>query len=230
MSCLVAVELRSAPQVVAALINTAGEVDYRKVLPSPCPEGNDWERISFTAEALANMIVCAGNERDSPTQAAYFEKRVAELTARMSPEALEKAQIMVRNHKACGYYNDMDFALSRWGSPWNSMQSNVVLSEGYARFDAVNTCPHGVLEELSRKFPEAHLRVKYVSEEYGFDCGRFTLRAGEYLMREEAAKGSRVCEMTRRKWFDIACELRHGISKVLPPMEKIPELTESLAG
>lgn len=66
-----------------------------------------------------------------------------------------------------------------WGCKWNATRTYVI-SDDEVEFETPWSCPVEVLKELSRQFSGVEIYVEYADEDYGSNCGYFTLLNGEF--------------------------------------------------
>lgn len=200
-------KISTSPEVIKAIVNAEGRVDFS--LAAPFPGEFSWDSVSTAAEQLAE-IVAGVPVSDHPWIATLqrSNRSRASLADLSRDEDFEQFVQMLRNHRKCGFLHSMDFARATWGTKWNAFKSTVDESGGLASFDTAWSCPTGALAALSRRFPVADIRVTYVDEDVGSNCGTFTLRAGEVVQSDIAPSWSDMTEEERKRWTRFAREVK----------------------
>ncbi len=117
----------------------------------------------------------------------------------------KQVEAMLRNHAATRHLHEMDFARKAWGTKWNACQQTINLdaAEPTLIFETAWACPEPVLVEMSRRFPEADIRVEFADEDMGYNCGRLVLRDGQLIDRDVAPRNNRTPE-DNAKWIAFA--------------------------
>ena len=168
------------------MLNTEGRVDFETAAPFPGPCGKDWDGYARDAEEAAE-IICGVPVNDHPLLAALQAGNRRDFDIKkLSEESFEQCIGMVRNWRACGYLHPMDFNLKVWGTKWNACEPQADPEAGTCQFETAWSCPMGVLEKVSARFPDDAITVTYADEDIGSNCGTFTLKAGQMVEQDIA--------------------------------------------
>ncbi len=209
-------KIQAASHVISAMLNADGNVDFSTAAPFPGPCGADWSGISLDAEEAAE-IVCGVPVDEHPLLAAMQNaNRIRFDIKKLSGSSFEQFVGMVRNWRACGYLHPMDFARKVWGTKWNACDSSVELdvfqvnglSFGACKFDTAWSCPKGVLEKISERFPHEVITVTYADEDIGSNCGTYTLKAGQVIESDIAPSWSDMDAAQKEKWKAFAYDVK----------------------
>ena len=201
-------ELKASAAVIAAAVNQSGNFDFSLATPSPCPFGSEWNGIYGDAETAAEAVI--GKPLSShPLMRSLEARNRADIDIKkLNDESFEQFVGMLRNHRACGYLHDMDFARDAWGTKWNACESSCDIAAGTARFETAWSCPRPVFAALSKRFPDEVLTVAYADEDIGSNCGTFKLKNGEVIESDEANSWSDMTEDERTKWRAFAYQVK----------------------
>lgn len=200
-------KVQAASHVILAMLNTDGLVDFTMAAPFPGPCGADWNGISMDAE-MAAEVVCQIPLSDHPVVASLQAHNRASIDVKkMGEESFEQFIGMVRNYRACGYLHPMDFARQVWGTKWNACRPTAEPDEGRCQFETAWSCPAGVLEKISERFPDDQITVTYADEDFGSNCGTFTLLAGKVVEKDIAPSWGDLDEAGRAKWKAFAYQV-----------------------
>lgn len=200
-------KIRTKPEVIKAMVNAEGHVDF--ALLSPFPGEFPWNFVSSAAEQLA-QIVAGVPVSDHPAIAALerSNRSRASLADLGRDEDFEQFVQMLRNHRKCGFLHSMDFARATWGTKWNACESKVDEPAGLASFDTAWSCPMGALAALSKRFPESRIHVTYADEDIGSNCGTYTLHAGRVVQSDIAPYWSEMTDQEKQHWTRFAREVK----------------------
>lgn len=200
-------KVSASPNVIQAMLNKDGHVDFNSIMPSPCPHGADWGGIYSDAEAAAEAALNIALS-DHPLLAALQAANRDSLdVSKLRDDSFEQFVGMLRNYRACGYLHGMDFARKSWGTKWNACKNAADVTTGTAQFNTAWSCQKPVLIALSNRFPDEEITVAYADEDVGSNCGTFTLKAGLVVRSDEAAEWSRMSDDDRQKWKAFAYEV-----------------------
>jgi hypothetical protein len=201
-------KVKASKQVIEAMLGENSEVDFDKIIPSPCKNGNDWDGISCAAEEAAE-IACGIPFSSNPLIASLqTHNRFLSDVKSLSESDFIQFNEMVENHKDCGYLHSMDFARKEWGTKWNACNSIVNSENKEASFDTAWSCPEPIFIALSRKFPKEKIEVIYADEDIGSNCGRFILLNGDYTFSDIAPSYQKQSEKEKKKWRAFACKVK----------------------
>lgn len=85
-----------------------------------------------------------------------------------------------------------------WGTKWNSYNYPTWKKKRIA-FDTAWSMPFSVIAALSRKYPQYKIYVLFADEDWGRNCGRFTLLNGEEINSEHNFTGAgSYCKESRK--------------------------------
>lgn len=201
-------KVQASQAVIEAATNQQGRFDFSKAMPSPCIAGTDWNSISLSAETMAEAVVGRALSVSPLLRALEAQSRQDADIKKLDDESFEQFIGMLRNHRACGYLHDMDFARKEWGTKWNACESVVDAQSGTAQFDTAWACPKPIFVALSKQFPEEVITITYADEDIGSNCGVFKLKNGEVIEADEAQSWCDMSEEQKAKWTAFAYEAK----------------------
>lgn len=144
MSDHITVKLTAHDEVLNALINRNGEIDFNQIVPIP-PLKLKGQNIHGQASNLARLV---------------FEKNpwTDELTAdQLGPKAFVQFTSMLENKRKYGYYHHLECQTEMWGTKWNAYDQTI--EPGVLIFNTANNSPDPVLIQLSKRFPDEVLHI-----------------------------------------------------------------------
>lgn len=192
----------NAPQHVleAMLSDDRQSIDFNKI--ATCDFPYDWDGYYIGAQYLASEAV--GETLCVEQQS--LEDRVAKL----QDDELEQYHGMVENFKATGYLNFMKFARAVWGTKWNACRSDIdFIEQGQVMFDTAWSCPIGVFQHLSTKFPNDKITVEFADENIGYNCGTIKFLGGQIVFQNKAPSYVEWEEKEQRaQWIAFACDVQ----------------------
>lgn len=198
----------SAPKhVIESMINEAGRVDFKLILPVNLPHAG-WEYIIGDAETAAERVLNTPLSNDLLIGALEAANRAEVDVSKLSPESFSQFTGMLENYRATGYLHEMDFARKEWGTKWNAYDTKANPEDGKVTFNTAWSCPLPVLESLSKKFPTEEIKVRFADEDIGSNCGEFTLLAGEYIMENIAPSWRELTPDQQKQWCAFAYEVK----------------------
>lgn len=128
----------------------------------------------------------------------------------MSDETFEQFVMMVRNKRKHGFYHMMDYARKAWGTKWNAYdQDYCINTPTKVTFQTAWSHPAPVFVALSKKFPDAEIKVSFADEDLGCNCGNYIIKNGEMLEQDIAPKYRDMTDEDKRKWREFAFKLLH---------------------
>lgn len=77
-----------------------------------------------------------------------------------------------------GFPTWYDWSLKNWGTKWDTYDG-CSLGESSCCFQTAWTTPFPAMVALSKMLPDCEIEVEYADEDYGSNCGRYTLKNGE---------------------------------------------------
>lgn len=200
-------KVQAPSHVILAMLNAAGEVDFNNAVPFPGPCGADWNGIYLDAE-MAAEVVCQIPVSEHPMLASLQAQNRASIDIKkMAEESFEQFVGMVRNYRACGHLHPMDFARKVCGTKWNACRPTAEPDEGRCQFETAWSCPTGVLEKMSERFPNDLITVTYADEDIGSNCGTFTLKAGKVIEQDIAPNWGDLDDAGKAKWKTFAYQV-----------------------
>jgi hypothetical protein len=167
-------------------------IDFNKIMPAP-PSLNITSGTT-TDYGLAILKYRAGDTKEIMRILAYpwgakyrdaddlIEHLIADGRAN-----LEEAQMALDNIRDYGYPDWKDWSINNWGTKWNAY-SHSSREDGAIKFETAWSTPYPVMEALSRKYPEAVIKVRYADEDFGHNCGEYTFQGGD-LVEETTPEG-----------------------------------------
>lgn len=202
----VTTRVKAPAQVIQALLNEKGEIDFGMVIPW---DGSfPWNGVSGAAETCAEAVLNKPlNEHGLIASLQAESRRRADVSA-LDDEDFEQFVQMLRNHRQTGYLHQMDFARAKWGTKWNAYSQAVNLEAQEAKFDTAWSCPIPVLTKLSSAFPVALIEVQFADEDIGSNCGTIHLTAGEEVLRDVAGRWAEMNQQEREKWQAFAYQVK----------------------
>lgn len=200
-------KITAPSEVITAMLNADGKVDFNTMAPFPGPN-NDWDGIMMDAEEAAE-ILCGIPMSSHPLIASLEAGNRARFDIKkLSDESFKQFVGMVENFRACGYLHGMDFARKVWGTKWNACEPTADPEAGTASFNTAWACPEGVLVKLSERFPEAEIKVTFADEDVGSNCGTFTLKDGQPIESDIAPSWSEMTDEQKAKWKAFAYQVK----------------------
>ena len=198
-------KVQAPKEVLAALLNTEGRIDFNTVIPFAGKfEWNGIDGLAETCaeaisgEALSNHPLIASMQRDSRSRASITG---------CSDEQFEQFVQMLRNKRATGYFHTLHFARDKWGTKWNAYDQLVDLDEAVFQFDTAWSCPEPVLKALSALHPDAEITLQFADEDIGSNCGTIVFKGGEVHSSDVAGNWNEMTEAEQSKWSEFAREL-----------------------
>ena len=201
-------ELKASKAVIEAALNEDSRFDFNKIMPSPCPVGRDWNGVSLNAETAAEAVLGAQLSGNPLLRALQQDSRSRVDLKALSDDCFEQFIGMLRNHRACGFLHDMDFARASWGTKWIACDVLADLNAGIVRFDSAWSCPKPVFAALSARFPDEVLTVAYADEDIGSNCGIFKLKNGVVVESDEAGSWVEMPAAEKEKWCAFARQVK----------------------
>lgn len=199
-------KITAAPAVITAMMNAESRIDFNNI--APFPGEHNWDGISIAAEEAAEAVLGIPVDGHPLLAMLQTDSRSKIDMKTMRDEDFEQFVGMLRNHRKCGYLHSMDFARKVWGTKWNACEQSHDVSLGAASFETAWSCPHGVLEALSKRFPDEEIAVEFADEDIGSNCGSFTLKNGESIASDIAPAWRNQTADMQAKWKAFAHKVR----------------------
>lgn len=171
------------PNHVTNYLTVSGDPNSIKQLKE-LVKGEDQQFFDF------NKIIPMPKELEgttSPTrivsQAEYDEKLRLKNEGKLHEfETLPITQAMFDDYRQrFGFTDWYSWRTNHWDTKWNcySINADNWDSENTIVFQTAWSTPLAIFEELSRKFPDLSISVRYYDEDFGSNVGEFTLCGGE---------------------------------------------------
>jgi hypothetical protein len=159
-------QLDAPKEVIDSLAGKNGEVDFSSVIPMPELLEGDTSTPSIVDAAKFAMRIGA----DRPI---FGNHKPME----MSDDHFELLIRYMRCLKQYGHASWYEWSIANWGTKWNAYDIKRH-SDRKIRFQTAWNAPLAVIEALSRKFPEADLRIRWADEDDGANTGDMWCKAG----------------------------------------------------
>lgn len=101
-------------------------------------------------------------------------------------------------------YSPLEWAREHWDTKWNAYDTQR-LSDTQVQFDTAWSHPEVIVTELSIKFPDDEIKVKYADEDISYNLGEYTIRNGVEVESRDIVEGSDEA-------FDFAARIKYGMS------------------
>lgn len=201
-------KLSTTKQVIDAIVNTEGRVDFRLMCPFPGPRGEDWDGIYGDAATAAKAVLNMPFSQHPALASIENANRRDVDIKKMSETSFQQFVGMLENYRACGYLHGMAWARDKWGTKWNACDQEHDAEAGTAQFNTAWSCPTPILIELSKRFPDDEISVVYADEDIGSNCGTFTLKNGSVIKEDIAPAWRDMDEAQRAKWKAFAYQVK----------------------
>lgn len=212
-------KVKAPSHVISAMIGAEGRIDFDVMAPFPGPV--KFDGIFGDAETAAEAVLGLPLDGHPLIGRLQAGNRANIDVSKFTDESFEQFVGMLRNHRACGYLHDMDFARKVWGTKWNACEPQHDVEAGTAEFETAWSCPMGLLEMLSKRFPDDEIEVQYADEDIGSNVGELTLKAGIPVKAKHAPCWSDMTADQKTFWRAYACEVK---GRDLSDYEEEPEV------
>lgn len=196
-------KINASNEVINALKNDKGEIDFNTVLPRPAIFKEFGEFIAIISENDLNRFIEHLNAKDKENGLEPLSERLAKTPiqelakiASQIRENIEREAVTfvdkflkldnAKNlalHTYCklttGSSDPLDWSTEHWGTKWNA--SEVIIDDKYLEMQTPWGFPFPVIYELSKKFPDETISVEYADEDLGHNCGSFAVKNGEII-------------------------------------------------
>lgn len=202
--------VEASPEVIKAMLNADGLVDFELIIPRH-PDLTLPGMGIYTEAERAAKLMCKERVPDHELMARMeMVSRLRASALEMTDEQFEQFVQMMRNKRNHGFYNSMEFARGGWGTKWNAYGQNAEShSDTTVEFETAWSHPLPVITALSKRFPEEKIIVKYADEDTGSNCGRYTMQNGEFVEQDIAPSWRDQSDSDKRKWTEFAFKLRN---------------------
>ena len=184
-------------------------IDFNKIVSMPeslhgdvSGTVKDWARIAFGVFDLTTLLnasvdVMTAIRNSSWTSAAGAMKRdtlLRLMTAGPAPKDFDDAQFeqfihCIRCLRQFGHAGALEWAVAKWGTKWNAYHQSRV-SDTVVQFHTAWTPPTAAIQALSRKYPAESFRLRWASENVGYETGIVTFKGGELVYSYNVIDGS----------------------------------------
>lgn len=202
--------VEASPEVIKAMLNADGLVDFELIIPRHKDLTLPGMGVYTNAESAAKLM-CRESVPDNELMARMeMVSRLKSTALDMTDEQFEQFVQMMRNKRKHGHYHSMEFARSDWGTKWNAYgQTTESHSDTTVEFETAWAHPLPVITALSKRFPAEKIVVKYADEDTGSNCGRYTMQNGEFTEQDIAPVWCDQSDRDKRKWTEFAFKLCH---------------------
>lgn len=163
--------IKASPKVLNFLTET-GTVDFSKIIPQP--ERLHDVRVDGT-EYIAEYLCNTGDEYGKISFIRILGKQKG--FASMDDSDLDNLFKMIKNIRDYGHATWYGWSVKNWGTKWNAYE--VTISNGAVTFETAWSHPEPVIEELSKKFPDDEIEIRYADEDIGYNLGHYTIKNGK---------------------------------------------------
>lgn len=129
---------------------------------------------------------------------------MVDLKEKVTDEHRKEGELAIHNLETYGVRDWYSWSIQNWGTKWNAYDIEVRrLSEDTVEyyFDTAWSCPAPVLDELSRQNPDLIIEVQFADEDFGHNCGMFTIKDG-YTISQNLPDGGTM------EAYKIASEIK----------------------
>lgn len=148
-------------KVVESIKSEYGVFDFNKIVPMP----ETFEKYDTTNHANGVQLRIG-----SPV--GFEDDRI--VTEELIEEFKRATKEQAEKYGVVGWY---DWRHKFWGTKWNARDAQYE-GDGRFIFDTAWSAPIPVLVALSRRFPDVTIHVAYADEDYGYNTGKGTIKAG----------------------------------------------------
>lgn len=212
-------KINASNEVINALKNDKGEIDFNTVLLRPAIFKEFGEFIPVILRSDLENLVKHLNAKDKENGLEPLSERLANTPADKLAEVEKQVRESIEREAAIidkidakdlalqaycklttGSSDPLDWSTEHWGTKWNA--SEVIIDDKYLEMQTPWNFPFPVICELSKKFPDETISVDYADEDLGYNCGSFAVKNGE-VVSEYLNTDNVDYEVSRR----FACEL-----------------------
>lgn len=200
------VKVQATNEVVSALKNDKGEIDFNKIILQP----DIYEEFGIGVPCLSYFESFI-TELKNKGIGSHSARSEIEKEAEIFTNSLKKTEntFMVDNAKSLalqafceltvGFKDPLEWNRQHWGTKWNA--ETIEVNNDSFEIETAWNYPKPLLIALSKKFPDVLIKVDYADEDLGYNCGSFELKNGEFesILEDD--------DMGYDKAFEFACEL-----------------------
>lgn len=178
--------IKSSPEVIRALINTdeSGKllIDFGNIIPKP--KRLD-DVIVDGSEDVVKYLFNENTHKGYMGNGYSFDRFLSSGgLSSYDDKRFESFINMIRNKREYGHTSWYDWSCENWGTKWNAYDYDITeddIADGVIKFDTAWACPLPVIKELSRKFPNDEIELRYADEDIGHNYGHLFIKNGAIL-------------------------------------------------
>lgn len=191
-------KIKATPKIINSCLNSDGNFDFLLIIEKPKKlKSTDDGGVYINAENAAKNLFGEDTFHNA------LNKSIVD-----HDDVFNQFIMMVTNKKETGFYHDMDFARSEWGTKWNAYEQDISkVKDGEIRFNTAWSHPEKVINALSKKFPDEEIYIEYADEDIGSNCGSYSVKNGVRSDENIAPNWSKQSEDEKRKWTEFAFKL-----------------------
>lgn len=162
-------------------------IDFNKIIEKP----KSLDIQSGSSGWTAAFLLFGITERLGSQSHALEAARFASWSKEQQEEAIKLAFAYKENKETHGHTTWYEWCCDKWGTKWNAYDT----PDARDTFDTVHfstawSCPHPVIEALSRKFPTLTFEIEWADEDTGNNAGWFRYKNGNAIVNAEFTNGS----------------------------------------
>ncbi|YCH23108.1 hypothetical protein M1D96_06285 [Pseudomonas sp. D1-3] len=197
--------IKADPEVIRAMLNETGAIDFGKIVPF---SGQwPWDYVNGSAETAAEKVLNTPLNEHALIAILQATNRDNTQVSELTDECFEQFVQMLRNHRASGFLHQMDFARAKWGTKWNAYSQEVDPAAGVAKFETAWSSPLPIFLQLSAAHPDHLIEVQFADEDIGSNCGTVHFKGGAEVFRNTAGNWEDMTEDQRAHWEAFAYEV-----------------------
>lgn len=200
-------EQKDINEVIDFLKGDNGDMDFNKIIPMPeelrstsCGSVEDlaWDYFEITElrnEEAANDRLTWNRykERNIFTKdqlLKYMEKEFQEVLEEECKykNIIEYGKHLHNLHQKYGFHDWYEWSCKNWGTKWNACDAE--REENVIKFETAWNNTGMLMLEVTKLFPEVTMGYEFADENFGYNLGRYTLKAGEIISEYEPEEDS----------------------------------------
>lgn len=175
-------EITASDEVLKALLNEEGEIDFNTVVPMPeslsIAEGSD----TSLGKALVDISTSSFSQEDLDSRLKGKSEEEIEKLRELGITALQ-------NIEKYGHQSWYGWCVEHWGTKWNAYGQEI--KDDSLEFETAWSAPISVLEALSKKFPEERIRLRWADEDTSYNVGDVVFLNGKIVEDNSPIDGSK---------------------------------------
>ena len=193
------------PSVLDKYLNKDGDFDFEMIFPRH-PKLYDGQPHEDLVARAKNTVGIPIKDRGELLQRMEMSNRFDTTQRAMRPEDWPELQKMVQSYLDTGFVYWYDWNIAHYGTKWcnysvSRPEPNIV------QYQTAWSFADKVIQELSKRHPEATFTCAYADEDYGSNCGVVVYKAGILEEANRAPRYDEVSSEERAKWERFAVEL-----------------------